>query len=202
MRIRATSAALVIVAFSTAAVAQQHDAFDACAQERDPAARLACFDRQVAARHATDHAAAASASSAPVATAPSKTPNAAPGAAPSAAAGAAPSTPRSASEAPAPPSAVDRDVGLDARELRRARRARGEPEPPPPAAIAATVVRVIPRQPLISAVELDNGQIWEQSEAVKFSARPREKVTIRPGVLGSFFLKSADGSVVRVHRLK
>ncbi|MGH8259930.1 MAG: hypothetical protein ACREUG_09585 [Steroidobacteraceae bacterium] len=63
------------------------------------------------------------------------------------------------------------------------------------------MVRVIPRGPYISAFELDNGQIWVQAEAKDFWARPREKVTIRPGVLGSFFLK-ADGAEVRVQRVK
>lgn len=60
----------------------------------------------------------------------------------------------------------------------------------------AEVVRVIPREPLISAFQLDNGQTWEQSEAMRFSAEPGEKVTIRHGVLGAFFLKGSDGAVV------
>ena len=195
MRIRATSAALVMVAFATAAAGQQHDAFDACAREHDAAKRLACFDRQVAVRHATDHPGAAPATSAPAAAAPSKTPTLA---LPTEAPGPA----RSVKETPAPPSAVNRDIGLDARERRRERRERGEPEPPPPAAIVATIVRVIPREPLISAFELDNGQIWEQTESMKLATRAQEKVTIRPGVLGSFFLKSADGTVIRVHRVR
>jgi hypothetical protein len=97
--------------------------------------------------------------------------------------------------------AVD-DVGLDARQLRRERRERGEAEPPPAPPIVARVVRVIPREPLISAFELDNGQIWEQSESMKLAVKPQDEVTIRHGVLGAFFLKSADGSVVRAHRIK
>lgn len=65
------------------------------------------------------------------------------------------------------------------------------------------LVKVIPRQPLISAFELDNGQIWEQSEAKRIIAASNQKVTISHGVLGAFFLKTADGTlVVRVHRLK
>lgn len=70
------------------------------------------------------------------------------------------------------------------------------------APIVARIVRVIPREPYIAAFELDNGQIWEQSETMNFSARPRDEVTIRRGWLGSFFLKNADGISVRVHRVK
>ncbi len=178
MIIRTLSAALVIVLLSTGAIARQPDAFDACAREQDPAQRLACFDRETAARHTNQSAAPA----APTQAAPASKPTAAPTAAPT----------RSSSS----------DIGLDARQLRKARRERGESEPPPPAPIVARVVRVIPREPLISAFELDNGQIWEQAEAMRFSAMPRDEVTIRHGMLGSFFLKGADGTSVRVHRLK
>jgi hypothetical protein len=94
------------------------------------------------------------------------------------------------------------DIGLDARQARRERAQRGVPEPAPPAAIVATVVRVIERGPLISAFELSNGQIWEQSESMKFSAEPRQTVTIHPGLLGAFFLKNTAGVSVRVHRLQ
>lgn len=153
--LKAAGAAIAIALVSSAGNAQPPDAFDACASTKDPAARLACFDRQVAARHAAQDRAP-----------------------------------------PAPTHVVNSDVGPSARDVAH------NAQPAPSAAIVATIVKVIPRQPLISAVELDNGQIWEQSEAKPLSARPREKVTIRPGVLGSYFLKSADGRVLRVHRLK
>jgi hypothetical protein len=97
---------------------------------------------------------------------------------------------------------VDPDIGLDARQARRERAQRAAPEPAPPAAIVATIVRVIERGPLISAFELSNGQIWEQAESMKFSAEPQQTVTIRPGLLGAFFLKNTAGVSVRVHRLQ
>ena len=40
------------------------------------------------------------------------------------------------------------------------------------------------------------------SEAMKMAAKPDQKVVIRHGVLGAFFLKTPDGVVVRVHRVK
>lgn len=87
--------------------------------------------------------------------------------------------------------------------MRRQRAQRGEHEPAGPAPIEAVLLKVIQRQPLICAFELDNGQIWEQTEAMKIVAAPHQKVKISPGVLGAFFLKTADGRVVvRVHRLR
>jgi hypothetical protein len=172
--IRIICTAVVITSLSTAAVAQQSDAFDACASVQDSTARVACFDRAVAARHAVQGT--ASKSPAPVT------------AAPAAAAAAA--------------KATDSTVGLDARQVHKLQEARGEPKPPPPAPITARLVRIIPRQPLIAAFELDNGQIWEQAESMKLAAEPQELITIRPGLLGAFFLKTAAGTVVRVHRLR
>src|ERR1700733_11563595 len=156
---RVVCAAMTTALLSTAAMAQQSDVYHACAGEKDPTARLACFDRVDSARHPT--------ASAPAASRP-----------------------------------ADPDVGLDARQARRERAQRGTPEPAQPAAIVATVVRVIERGPLISAFELSNGQIWEQSESMKFSAEPRQTVTIHPGLLGAFFLKNTAGVSVRVHRLQ
>ena len=89
----------------------------------------------------------------------------------------------------------------DVRQPRKERPVHDEPAPSP-APIVARIVRVIPRGPYISAFELDNGEVWEQTEAVNFSARPRDEVTIRPGALGSFFLKGADGPSTRVRRVK
>jgi hypothetical protein len=166
---RGLCAAIATALLSTAAMAQQPDVYHACAAEKDPTARLACFDRVDSARHP------------------------------------APSAPAAAPTVSAPPAAsrpADPDVGLDARQARRERAQRGTPEPAQPAAIVATVVRVIERGPLISAFELSNGQIWEQAESLKFSAEPRQTVTIRPGLLGAFFLKNAAGASVRVHRLQ
>jgi hypothetical protein len=174
--IRAIYAAMTIALLSTGAMAQQSDPYHACAAEKDSTARLACFDRVDSARH-------------PASSAPS-------------AAAAVSIMPAAAPAASRP--AADPDIGLDARQARRERAQRGEPEPAPAqsALIVATVVTVIPRTPLISAFELSNGQIWEQAESMRFSAEPQQTVTIRPGLLGAFFLKNAAGVSVRVHRLK
>ncbi len=181
-------AAVTFAALSSAAAAQQWDAFDACATNKDPAARLACFDQAVLARQASR--------STPMAAAPVQPPPAA--AAPAAV---APAMAAAARPVPAP---IDSDVGLNSQQVRKQRAERGEsePPPPPPSSFEATIVRVVARTPLISAFELSNGQIWEQTEAMKISVEPQQTVTIRHGALGSFFLKSAAGVSVRVHRLK
>lgn len=173
MAIKAIYAAMTIASLSTAAMAQQSDAYHACAAEQDATARLACFDRVDSARH-------------PTASAPSAAPAVSP-------------LPAAARVASSP---VDPDIGLDARQARRERAQRGEPEKAQPAVIVATIVTVIPRSPFISAFELSNGQIWEQAESMRFFAEPQQTVTIRPGLLGAFFLKNAAGVSVRVHRLK
>ena len=53
---RTVCVAVVILFLPSAAAARQSDAFDICAQNADPTARLACFDREQAARNAADPA--------------------------------------------------------------------------------------------------------------------------------------------------
>lgn len=177
MAIRTICAAVIITSWSTAALTQQPDEIDACAQVKDSTARLACFDRATAARRAAQ---------------PTSPP----------AEGAGATTGATTSAPPAAASAADKDVGLDARTLSKERKARGESKPPAPPPIVAKLLRVIPRQPQINAFELDNGQIWEQSESMDIRAEPQEQVTIKHGIMNAFFLKTADGLVVRVHRVK
>lgn len=148
------------------------DAFDLCAREPDSAARLSCFDRATAARHApiaADHAV----------------------------------SPPSASVAgPASKPPPEAEVGLDAQQRRKLHPERAEPAKQA-AAIQATVLQVTERGPRIAAFELDNGQVWQQTEAVAgLWVKPQETVSITSGALGSFWLRSADGHVARVRRVR
>ncbi len=179
MRKRAVCAALAMVSLSGSAIAQQSDAFDDCERIQDVTARVACFDRAVSARHAT-HPAPAAAAAVPVAGAAAQV------------------------TAPPPAHPVHSNVGLSARQIREQQAQQGTPPPPPPAKEVelATIVKVIQRGPLLLAFELSNGQIWEQAESMRFEAEPQQSVTIRSGLMGSFFLKNAAGVSVRVHRLK
>ena len=193
---RFTLGIVIAVGLIPAAHAQSTpDAFDICAREQDSAARLACFDRQVAARHATNPPPpAARRADAPTSSAAATTPKVLAAPAPVPAAGPAP--------APASAASSASDVGLDARQIRKLHPERAE-SGKGGISFDAKVVRVIARRPLISAFELDNGQIWEQSEVVDgLWVRPAENVTIRAGAMGGFMLKSADGHLVHVWRVR
>lgn len=170
-------AALLMALLSAGALARQPDAFDTCARQQDPALRLLCFDRAAAAREAADQAPPLAR---PKTDAPAPNPTAA-----------APATPPARS-----------DIGRGTQPAHHTNREHREPSPSRPTPVVARVVRVIPREPFISAYVLDNGEVWEQTETSRFSAQPREEITIRPGVFGSFFLEDADGISVRVRRVK
>jgi hypothetical protein len=178
---RVTSAVVFCLAFTSLhCVAAQvgPDAFDQCALEQEATTRLACFDRQIAARR---EVAAQKSARSPQSI--SKMAN--------------------VGETPAAPSVANRsDIGLDARQLRQ----QHPEEAVAKAALAtvvSTVVKVSERRPLISMFELANGQVWEQTETVSGAwIRPRENVVIRQNAMGGFMLKGEAGAVVRVRRLK
>ncbi len=175
-----TLGSLIALALPLAASSQPAlDAFDVCAQEQDGARRLTCFDRQIAARRTTAAAAAtALASAAPLA--------------------APPPTPK-----PLPARGAESDVGLTARMLNKLHPERAEAGKPARASIDGKVARVIPRRPLISAFELDNGQVWEQNESLDgLRIRPEDTVTISEGPMGGFLLKTSRGETLRVHRVR
>jgi hypothetical protein len=174
---------VIALVLAPAAFAQPApDAFDICARQQDPTARLACFDQQIAARRTPNPAGAAESTRVP---GPART-----------------SAPASAAVAPdpVPATAVESTVGLDAQRLHKLY---PDTVKTAPVIIEGKVVAVIPRRPLISAFELDSGQVWEQTESVDgLWIKPKESVTIREGSLGGFLLKSADGHMVRVKRVK
>gem|GEM_PF-1862118 len=93
------------------------------------------------------------------------------------------------------------NVGLQGPELRKKLKEQGvAPEPVQP--IVATLVRLLPRPQDQNAFELDNGQIWEQAESMaNLDVRLHDTVTIKPGVLGAFFLTTPRNQRVRVHRI-
>ena len=79
----------------------------------------------------------------------------------------------------------------------------------PPAATAepvkpsfATILRVVPGPHNASAFVLDNGQTWEQVESMEnLDVKLHDAVTIKPGILGAFFLITPRSQRVRVHRM-
>jgi hypothetical protein len=137
-----------------------------CNAQRDDAARLACFDREVAALLQ------------PKPTAPEQ-----------------------------PPAAAEPVVQPESQfgwsEAEAHRRANKEAAPAP-ARLGRLTVRVSKVQGLAfgrKRITLENGQVWTQvmsSEPIELQSGDR--VTIRPGMLGSFLMVDPRGHSAKVHR--
>ena len=107
---------------------------------------------------------------------------------------------------PEPPAKkpTDDTVGLTGSQLRKKQRDEGiVVERPKPADIVAQVSRAVPHPDHRFTFFLDNGQVWEQIETQQgLYVDKNEAVTIGPGVLGAFFLKTSKEKYVRVRRLQ
>jgi len=163
------------------------DPLDACSAEKDDAARLACFDRQMAVRHAEHPAAASQATTAP-----------AKAAAPGAAAGHPQAPPPEAaaarSQAPAAPQPAAAQV--QAPQPSKVRREGTLP-------VTATVAQLIRLSGSNLAYQLDNGQTWEQTDGRPgLMAKVNDAVTISPGGFGDFFLTTPERQRIRVKRIR
>jgi hypothetical protein len=94
------------------------------------------------------------------------------------------------------------DFGLQGDALRK-KKAAAEPTPPPPDALTARVKSVSERPLGELRIELDNGQVWIETEKHAGTALVAgEVVTLKSGRLGSFFLTRQSGPTVRVKRLQ
>jgi len=154
------------------------DPIDACAGIADANARLACFDRMAQQRRST--------ASRP--TQPAPVP------------GSAPAATRAAPASGQQP--VDDTVGLDGRQLSLARRKEGI-RPAAVPSIVASLAALEERRGHQYSFRLDNGQVWESTDTQPaLFLRPHQTVTIRPGLLGAFFLKTEEGNSIRVHRVQ
>jgi hypothetical protein len=180
---------LVVTAVFTVAAAQSPpDPLETCARKSDPAARLACFDQEMQRRHATS--------------VPRETP------APAPAAKATPAAASPSAAAPVAPGSVashaDQNVGLEGAQLRKKLHEQGvveESHKPNP--VVAQVSRSVWRPDNRYTFFLDNGQVWEEVESKRgLFVDAHETVTITPGVLGSFFLKTSKELYVRVRRVQ
>ena len=94
------------------------------------------------------------------------------------------------------------NVGLEGPQLHQKLKEEGVPVAPVKP-IVATITRLLPRGANEYAFELDNGQTWEQSETkADLYVKPQDSVTIKPGVLGSFYMTTSRSQRVRVHRIR
>jgi len=161
------------------------DPMEKCSGISDSAARLACFDSEMRRRHAADQ--------------PTHVPPAA-AARPPAPAQTVPST--GASVTTARSRAPDDTIGLDGRQLILKRKSE-ELQPAAPAPFEVTLSRLTQRPGHQYSFALDNGQVWESTDAAgDLFLNPHESLTIRPGVMGAFFLKTKSGVSIRIHRVR
>jgi hypothetical protein len=99
----------------------------------------------------------------------------------------------------------DPDFGLTGEEVRRKQQERGQAKSQPtpkPQPLVARVTKVQNRAGVELTVELDNGQVWRQTDGSGgVFISPNDTVTITPGAFGGFLLTNADRRVVRVKRI-
>lgn len=106
------------------------------------------------------------------------------------------------SRAPAADRAPEDTTGLDPEQIRMRRHKEGLP-PEPTKVVVSTVARLDAQPSRHYHFVLDNGQVWASTNAESaLFLKPHETVQIRPGILGAFFLKTAEGSSMRVYRLR
>ena len=174
----------------------------ACADEADVLKRLSCYDREVA-RYRTPPATAASrgpsASTAPPsgATTSNSTP------ARSSAATARPTTPPAVA-APSSSTAADTatataEFGMNG-EIKRKDKT---PDPPKLDKLTARIASIAQKPHGESIYSLEDGQVWEEAESEQhIPLHSGEEVTIKRGVLGAFYLSSAEVRGLRVRRVR
>lgn len=169
----------VLAAVALPAVQAQTLDFGSCVRIEDLSARLACYDRAAGRTPSTSTAAPA----------PAPAPSAAPVAplAPAAAVAVAPPAPP-APVAPPPATGVA-GFGAPSMPLTKAERATEVDR----IEAKVTAVRALARGEQV--LTLENGQVWQQTEATREQQfAVGDVVVIRKGLLGSFLLTLASGS--------
>jgi hypothetical protein len=156
----------------------------ACADETDVLKRLQCYDREVA-RYRTQPAAATAPRGPTASSAPATL--------------AAPTAPVSA--AATSPAAAAADFGMNG-ELKR-KKGGGAPEPAKLDNLTARVASISNRPTGEAIYSLEGGQVWVEAETKShLPLHPGEEVTINRGVLGAFYLTSAEVRGLRVKRVR
>jgi len=209
MRVRVFLLLLLGLSAGIASGQPANDPLESCAAEKDDAARLACFDRQMALRHGSHATGAPSGAAAPVQAAPPPAVQSHPP--PDHPAGQAAVTRPQVTqpqEMPAPPAATqaarvpDPDIGLQGSALRKKLKEEGK-ERQRPAPVSATVARLVPLSHSEYAFQLDNGQVWQQTDdRAGLSLKVNDPVTINAGSFGDFFFITPSKLHIRVKRLR
>jgi hypothetical protein len=155
--------------------AASNAALEACTKLSDDSARLACFDREVAALIAREHAPA------PVAAAP----------------------PAAAAPAPAPAKQLTEEEKMGLTPGRIQQLERPPSAPPPPDTMSVDIQSIAVDANGYQVFTLANGQVWRQVERdTTFRVKAGDSIVISRGVMGSYFLsygKHRNTRVSRVH---
>ncbi len=155
-----------------------------CRELPDPAARLACFDRETAALARMPRV--------PVAAAPIMTPATTPGAATT-----------SPAKPTAPPLTPDQKFGLSPSAI-AANEDAAATKAPHEAKLQARITALALVGDGRALFTLDNSQVWQQLEAngTDVMAKLGDAVTISRGMLGSYWLQMKSGRGCKVTRLR
>jgi hypothetical protein len=108
-----------------------------------------------------------------------------------------------ATPAPARPASGSSDFGLDAEALRRKQATANPAAPKEPEQVVARVKAVATKPRGEYQVTLEDGQVWEETAHSSSVLPPEvgETVTIKRGMLGSYFLSKPTGLALRVKRI-
>ena len=169
-------------------------------------ARLKCYDEQAArqkraASSVKAPATAASTAAASPPTAASPTTAASPATAASSASGAA--HPTAPTPPPARSAAGSSDFGLEGDALRRKQAAANPETPKEPEQLVSRVKDVTTKPRGEYRITLEDGQVWEETAHSSSVLPPHvgDTVTIKRGMLGSYFLSQSTGLALRVKRI-
>jgi hypothetical protein len=84
--------------------------------------------------------------------------------------------------------------------LRKKLKEDGGPAPQP---VSATVARLVPLSHSEYAFQLDNGQLWQQTDSrTDLSVKVNDRITIIRGALGDFFFSTPQRQRIRVKRIR
>ncbi len=110
---------------------------------------------------------------------------------------------RLASRPPAPPPPTPEEKFGARGNVARKIEQREQPQEPRLEKLEGTVSAIATRAGGGLVVTLDNGQVWQQlATGEGFRLKVGDQVTLKPGVLGSYFLEGPYGRSMKVKRVK
>jgi len=114
-------------------------------------------------------------------------------------------TPAPSKPVPPPPPVAKSspsEFGLDADAVRKKQAAANPDAPKSPEQLVARVTAVVTKPRGYYRITLDDGQVWEETQHTGgLAPEVGETVTLKRGLLGSYFLSRSSGLALRVKRI-